>query len=399
MFSKEQCTPEQEIRTRCQRLQSVLDGLDIDAALVFQKADLFYFSGTIQQGQLYVPAAGEPLLMVRKSVERARAESPIRRQRPLRSPAQVKRVLADQGITRPRRLGLELDVIPAKLYLALEEIFAEAELVDVSEEIREIRAIKSAYEIELIREAARCADQVAAFAAGALKEGMAEVELAGKVEAEARRLGHQGFVRMRLWDHELFYGHLMAGPGAAVPSYLASPTGGAALSPAVGQGASLRPIRRGEPVLVDYAFAKNGYLADHTRIFAVGEPEEDLAMAHRAALAIQQRLLAELRPGVAAGSLYDLAVAQAADLGYDDYFMGADADRIRFVGHGIGLELDEFPFLAQDQSMPLQPGMTVALEPKMIFPGRGVVGIENTHVITESGAEQITRFAEEITVV
>jgi Xaa-Pro aminopeptidase len=292
-----------------------------------------------------------------------------------------------------------MDVIPAKLYLELQEIFGGSQQRDLSDAIRKIRSVKSDHEIAFIREAARCADQVAGFVAGELREGITEVELAGKVEAEARRLGHQGFVRMRLWDHELFYGHLMAGPGAAVPSYLASPTGGASLSPAVAQGSSLRPIRRREPVLVDYVFARNGYLADHTRIFALDGLDEDLLQAHQAALDIQRILIAELRPGTPAGRIYDIALAEATGRGYADFFMGAERERIRFVGHGIGLELDEYPFLAKGRQMPLQAGMTIALEPKLIFPGRGVVGIENTHLITEQGAEQLTRFPEEVTIV
>jgi len=399
MFATEQCTPSEEIQSRLRCLRSALAGREVDAALIFQKMDLFYFSGTIQQGQLYVPADGEPVLMVRKSAERAQAESPVANQVFLEKLEQMRRIVAKQSAALPRRIGLELDVIPAKLYLSLGNIFPEAEFVDVSDEIRTLRAVKSVYEIARIKEAARCADRVAAFVADELKEGMSEVELAGRVEAEARRLGHQGFVRMRLWDHELFYGHLMAGPGAAVPSYLASPTGGAALSPAVAQGASLRPIRAREPVLVDYVFAKDGYLADHTRIFAVRGLDDDLMQAHQTALDIQTALVEQLQPGTVSGALYEKAVSLAADRGYAAFFMGAESSRIRFVGHGIGLELDEFPFLAKGQDRRLESGMTIALEPKMVIPGRGVVGIENTHVVTEQGSEQITRFSEAVTII
>lgn len=391
-----------EIMQRIGRLQAALRQDGLDGALILQKTDLYYFSGTIQQGQFYVPARGEPVLMVRKSSRRARAESPIPNQVSVKSPRQMPEVLTRNGIDLPRRLGLELDVIPARLFLTLEEIFSDAwsvDVSDISDTVRKIRAVKSEAEIALIREAAQGADRVAEFAAGAIREGISEVALAGQVEAEARRLGHQGFVRMRMWDMEMFYGHLMAGAGAAVPSYLASPTGGAALSPAVAQGASTRPIRRGEPILLDYVFAKNGYLADHSRIFAIGGVEAELAAAHKSVLAIQEALKQELRPGAAAGRIYALAIELAKDRGLADHFMGADDERIRFVGHGIGLELDEYPVLAKGQQMPLEAGMVIALEPKMIFPGRGVVGIENTHLITEDGAEQLTRFEEDIVVV
>jgi Xaa-Pro aminopeptidase len=250
-----------------------------------------------------------------------------------------------------------------------------------------------------MREAARLSDEVAACVPEHLAAGMSEIELAGRIEAEARKRGHQGIVRMRLWGSEIFYGHLMAGPSAAVPSYMASPTGGASVGPAVAQSAGFRPIGRNEPVLVDYVFAFRGYLSDHARIFSIGSLPDELAAAHAATLDIQERVMAAARPGVAAGALYELAADHARQLGYFSNFMGVGSKRIRFVGHGIGLELDEYPFLAQGQPLELEEGMTVALEPKLIFPDVGVVGIENTHVVTPGGLSRLGNYDDAITVV
>jgi Xaa-Pro aminopeptidase len=232
-----------------------------------------------------------------------------------------------------------------------------------------------------------------------LREGISEVELAGHLEAVARRLGHQGIVRMRLWNNELFYGHLMAGAGAAVPSYLSSPTGGTGLSPAVAQGSSQRPIQRHEPVLMDYVFALDGYLVDQTRIFAIGGLPDELVAGHKAMLEVQQALRVAAKPSATGGELYDLAVGLATELGYGRHFMGQGDERIPFVGHGVGLELDEYPFLAKGQNMPLEKGMVIALEPKLIYPGLGVVGIENTHLVTDDGLEPLTVSEEDIVVV
>jgi Xaa-Pro aminopeptidase len=262
-----------------------------------------------------------------------------------------------------------------------------------------IRSVKSPYEIGLIREAARLSDQVAGYVREVLCEGITEIELAGKVEAYARKLGHQGVIRMRMWGNEMFYGHLMSGPSAAVPSYMASPTGGAGISPAVAQGPGNRRIKPYEPVLVDYVFAYQGYLSDHTRIFALKGLSDELMTAHAAMLDLQTMLKKITRPNIAAGDIYATAVDWIGQLGYADNFMGCGDQRIRFVGHGIGLELDEYPFLAEGQQMKLQAGMTVALEPKLVFPGKGVVGIENTHVVTDNGLEQLTRFEEDVIVV
>ncbi len=395
----QQYTPLPELQSRVNRLQGLLRQNDIDGTLILQNSDLFYFSGTGQQAQLYVPATGEPILMVRKDLKRAATESPLPHILPFTSPRQIPAILKRYGCKLPDRLGLECDVLPANQYLGFQTLFSPCELVDASPAIRFIRAIKSDYEIDLLRKAAQLSDQLAEAVPELLREGMPEIELAGLIEATARKWGHQGIIRMRLWGSELFYGHVMAGPSAAAPSYLASPTGGIGVNPAIAQGSSLQPIPRHVPVLVDFVFARNGYLSDHTRIFSIGELPDDLTAAHHAMLSIQDLLKKEAKPEMACGALYEIAIAKAADMGLADYFMGVGELRIRFVGHGIGLELDEFPFLAKGQEMKLAPGMIIALEPKAIFPGRGVVGIENTHLVTESGLEQFGTFREDIVVV
>lgn len=391
--------PIEEIDARLSILQDNLAAAGLDAALILQNTDLFYFAGTIQQAHLYVPVQGKPLLMARKDFERARAESPLKRIIPLKSPKQLPDLLRENGCRRPERLGMELDVLPVNLFRVYQQIFADTEIQDVSLAVRLQRAVKSAYEIGIIEEAARRSDQVAASVPEFLREGIPEVELAGLVEARARKLGHQGIIRMRLWGSEMFYGHLMAGPSAAVPSFLASPTGGAALSPAVAQGPSLRPIGRNEPVIVDYVFAYQGYISDHTRVFAVGGVPDKLQRAHRAMLQIQERIKTEARAGVRSGDIYDIATNLAEELGYGNHFMGSGPHRIRFTGHGIGLELDEFPFLAKGQDLLLEENMVIAFEPKLIFPGVGVVGIENSHVVTKDGLRQLGQFEEDIVVV
>ena len=399
MYDTHLNTPKAEIDARIHQFQAALKRLNVEASLILQKTDLFYFSGTIQQASLYVPAEGEPILMVNRILERARAESPLERIVPLPSPSKIPEILKRFGCAPPGRLGLELDVLPANLFLRYGEIFKGTERVDVSTGIRLLRAVKSAFEIALIREAAEYSDRVAGRVPALLREGMTEIELAGRVEAEARRLGHQGIVRMRMWGAELFYGHLLAGPSGGVPSYHSSPTGGKGVSPAVAQSASFRPIQRNEPVMVDYVFAYRGYISDHTRLFSLGPVPDDLVQAHQAMLTLQEQIKKRAKPGAMSGSIYDFALRYVSDRGYAEHFMGGSGERVRFVGHGVGLELDEFPFLNTGQTMALQENMVIAVEPKLIFPGRGVVGIENTHVVTKDGLEQLGHFPGEITVI
>lgn len=390
--------PLPELLARIDKLRQAMDRGGVDGALIVQKSDLFYFSGTSQQGWLYLPRVGRPLLMVFKEYERARQESPLSEVVSIVGVKNIPEVLADYGYPPPSVLGLELDVLPVNLYLQYGKVFSQAKIVDFSTEIRLVRAIKSEFELAKIKAAARCSDQVAAKAGELLAIGKTEVALAGELEGFARSLGHQGIVRMRMWNNELFYGHLMSGDGAAVASYLASPTGGAGVSAAIGQGAGWRRIGKREPVLVDYVFALDGYLADHTRIFSFGAIEDRLQRAHWAMLEIQEDIRSFARPGVKSGDVYERMVARAEALGCGEQFMGVGERRIRFTGHGIGLELDEFPFIAKGQQLPLAAGMVIALEPKAIFPGFGVVGIENTHVVTEEGLQPLTLYPDSITV-
>jgi Xaa-Pro aminopeptidase len=152
-------------------------------------------------------------------------------------------------------------------------------------------------------------------------------------------------------------------------------------------------------VLVDYVFALNGYYSDHARIFSIGDLPDKLMAAHRAMLDVQALVKKAAQPGVRSGDIYDLALERATELGYAENFMGVGEKRIRFVGHGVGVELDEYPFLAAGQDLELQENMTLALEPKLIFPEKGVVGIENTHVVTGDGLEQLGQFQDEIVIV
>jgi Xaa-Pro aminopeptidase len=396
MVATETRTPASEIEDRIHKLQSELGQADVDGALIVQRADLFYFTGTIQMGHLYVPREGDPIYLVNKSYERAREESPLERMMPLGSLKKLLPTLKEQGYELPKTLGMELDVLPANLYFSYKKLCDTCDIVDVSHPIRLLRSVKSTYELQLMREAAKFADQVSAFVPEVLREGMTELELAGRLEAEARRLGHQGVMRMRLWGNELHFGHVMSGPAAAIPSYLSSPTGGTGASPAIGQGPSFKPINRHEPVLVDYVFAYRGYMADHTRIFSLGDLPDDLNEAHQAMLGIQEMVKQNAKPGTKAGDLFEMALERTRELGYENNFMGVGPDRVHFVGHGIGTEVDEYPFLARRQELELKEGMTIALEPKVVFPEKGVVGIENTHVVTPDGLEQLTIQNEDI---
>ncbi len=390
--------PAAELAGRVAGLQAGLSALGLDAALLHQNADLFYFAGTVQRSYLYVPAAGEATLFVRKVAERARLESALGAIVDLPSPKDLPRLVAERYGALPARLGLELDVLPVAQFRRLEKLFPEAAFDDVGRAIVRQRAVKSAWEIDRIRAAAAVADEVGRLIPGLLEEGLTEVEFAGRVEAEARRLGHEGFIRMRGFNQEMFYGQLLTGVSGCVPSYLDTPLAGTGLSPSVAQGASFRRIGRGEPVVFDFVPVRDGYMADFTRMYSLGPLDARLLRAFDAALRVQEAATAAARPGAACRAVWDAAKAAAADAGLAGNFMGYGAGQVPYVGHGIGIELDELPVLT-GSSLELEAGMVFALEPKFVLPGLGAIGIENTWAVTDDGVERLTQAPDVVTVI
>jgi len=394
----EQTLPEHEKEIRLSGIQNALSENEMDGVLILQKADMFYYTGTAQQGWLYIPRSGDPLLMVFKDFIRAKQESGMSRVIPLISPKVIPDIIKKHKLPEPANLGLELDVLTANQYMSLQKIFDRSNLHDFSMPIRLQRAIKSEFEIQLMRKASDMADKVAEKVPDILREGLTEIEFAGKLEAYARSLGHQGLIRMRMWDNDLFYGHIMSGPGAAIPSCFASPTGGKGINPSIAQGPGFQKIKRNEAVLVDYVFVLDGYISDHTRIFSIGSVSDELSRAHDTMLEIQEKARTSAIPGSITGDLYHAMIQFAEKRGYQDQFMGTGDRKIRFTGHGVGLELDEFPFIAKGQKLTLKKGMTLALEPKIVLPGKGVAGIENTFLVTEKGLESLTTYPDTITI-
>lgn len=393
--------PVEELAWRMERVRRGMRREGIDAMLVVQNADLFYLTGTVQQGALWVPREGEPLFLVRKDLGRAREESPLTRVEPLRSPRELGEAVLRAGLPWPvARAGMEWDVLPVLLARRWETALEGAEAVDGSPVIREARQCKSPWEVARMEEAAKVAEEVFATVPDHLRVGIAEVALAAEVEREARRRGHQGVVRMRAFNAEMFYGHVFAGPDSAVPGGFDTPLGGRGLSPAVAQGAGYRPIQEGDPVVVDLVICLEGYLVDQTRTFCPGTPSSRLRELHDATRAIEDAVIRLARPGTPWGVLHEAAMTEAERLGLGGCFMGPPGAQVAFVGHGVGIEVDERPFLARGFAKDLlEPGMTFALEPKVVLPDLGAVGTEDTWLVEESGVRRLTRGSRDLQVV
>jgi Xaa-Pro aminopeptidase len=391
-------TPAAEIERRIGRLREGLVRAGLDAAVIVQHADLAYFSGTNQQAHLVVPARGEPRLLVRRVLERAQRESAVERIEPLRSLSQLAGALAEMGLGAGATVGFELDVLPAQAYLAYGRRLPGLEPADCSDVVRAVRAVKSAWDIEQMRAACEQVRRGAEAVPALIGAGVSEADVQLEVERVMRKAGHQGQLRFRGFNQEMHYGQILGGPSGAVAGYSDSPLCGPGPNAAVGKGPGGHVLAPGDIVIADLVGGHEGWLSDQTRTFAVGTPPADMAAAYDTAVAILRAVEERLAPGAAPSALFALSEEMAAAAGLGEHFMGAGAERVRFLGHGVGMEIDELPILAPGFDEPLVEGNVVAIEPKFVFPGRGAVGIENMYALTADGHETLTTAPEELIV-
>jgi Xaa-Pro dipeptidase len=391
--------PVPEITARVAALQEGLAREGVPLALIRQAADLYYYTGTLADGWLAVSPSLTPLLLVRRPQYRLLEAVPPW---PLAFYGDLKEIpplLANAGFPDEGVLGLELDVMPVAFYQRFQKLFSQRALKDVSSLIRRQRMLKSAYEIEQLRRAARFLDQALEEAPRLLQPGVSEMEVGATLEYRLRLLGHQGLVRVRTWNLELFYGHILSGVSGVQAAYTDTPSGGPGFSAAFPQGAGKKQLAPGEPISIDLFGCFNGYVVDQTRMYALKSLPPRAWEAFRL-IEDLYRLFEDLaRPGVLAGDIYQRLWQEVQDRGYEEYFMGLGPDRVSFLGHGLGLEADEFPLLTARFPYPLAADMVLAFEPKIFLPEIGMIGLEDTGRITPGGVEWLTITPREVMVI
>lgn len=373
-------------------MQTQLRSKGLDGALFIFPIDVYYFTGTRQNATLWIPAEGEALLLVRKSLSRAREEAAIADIRPFPSSKEFPALFGDQI----KKIGLTFDVAPVQQMNYYAKLLPGREFVDISGLNREVRSVKSPFELEQLRLSGRALCSVFAQVPQFLKAGLRELDLAAEFECRLRKAGNEGYVRMRAYNQELFMGLAVSAGGASYGFFDGAVTG-RGLSNASPHGASRQVINENEPIMLDYTGVSNGYITDMTRIYVIGTLDPELQSAFDLSIRIQDYLQGVLKPGAVCEELFMAALEMAKQAGLGENFMGMPGEQTRFVGHGVGLELDEFPVIAQGFKVPLQEGQTIAIEPKFVIPGKGVIGIENTFAVTASGGEKITDLPDDIT--
>ena len=384
-------TPKEEISQRIENLKNRLATEGLDGALFSYAVDVFYFTGTRQNAVVWIPIDSAPVLLVRKSFIRSLRESNVEDVRPFSS----SRDLADIIGKQIRKIGLTFDVLPLQHFNFFRNNIGDCKFLDISSMNRELRSVKSAWELEQMRMSGSLLAEAFSKIPEFLRPGMRELDLAAELEYSLRKTGIGGYLRIRGFNQEIT-GIAASGGNSAVAGCFDGPVTGKGHWTAAPYGPSTDCIGKGVPIIVDYGGFYNGYIADMTRIFCFGSLDPELERAFDISLGIQELLKNNLTPGSICEDLFHSAAKMASDAGIGEHFMGCPGELAKFVGHGVGLELDELPVLAPKFKAILEAGQTIAIEPKFLFPGKGAVGIENTMAIKDKGCEKLTGLPDEI---
>lgn len=377
-------------KEKLEKIQQQMQLSGADACLLCVDVNLYYLTGRIYNGYFYIPAEGKPYFFVKRPAGFSGENVYY-----IRKPEDITDILSAAAMELPEYLWLETDVLSYNESIRLEKIFRPARLGDAGKLMRNIRKVKTAEEIEQFRISAQRHVEVYKEVRECFRMGMTDLQLQYEIEYRMRKMGSLGLFRAYGSNMDVFMGSLLAGKNAEAPSPFDFALGGQGEHSIYPLGACGVVLEEGMAVMVDMAGNYTPYMTDMTRVFSVGRLADEAYRAHRVSLDIHERVMEMARPGTACVDLYREAVDIAERAGLSDCFMGTQ-QQAKFIGHGVGLQINELPVLTPRSQEVLEPGMVFALEPKFVIPGTGAVGIENTLLVTDSGVENLTVFEEDI---
>lgn len=369
--------PEQDHSAKLARILQNMAKAGLESLLLCDNANIFYLTGRIFDGFVYINPAGEVCYFVRRPSILTGTNVHL-----IRKPENILDIIDREGLGRPSKLGLELSQVSYATIKRLAAALAVDSFGNADTVMLASRAVKTDYELQMIAECGLHHDRVYSRIPHLYREGMSDVELQIEIERLTRIEGGLGFIRTVGHDMEINMGSILAGPNADEPSPYDFALGGAGLSPALPVGANGTILRPGMSVMVDTNGVFNGYMTDMTRSFAIGNLPQRAIDLHRLSCDICHTIEQMARPGVKCSDLCRTALDMAAKAGAADLFMG-HSSQAAFVGHGLGVALNELPVISPKNDTLLQAGNVLAIEPKFVLPEIGAVGIENTYAVTD----------------
>lgn len=388
MNNQEALLKDLELRTH--RLQKVMQAMDIEACVLTTSVNVFYLAGCIYSGYFYLPAEGKPFHFVKRP-EGISFDNTIY----IRKPEQIKEELQSRGIIVPKKVLIETDVLSFSECNRLIKALGIDEPSNASYLLRRLRSEKTDFEIEQIRHCAHKHEAVYKLIPSVYKRGMTDIELQVEIERLMRLHGSLGIFRSYGENMDIYMGSLLAGENAEAASPFDYALGGAGTSPMLPLGACGAKIEEGQVIMVDMAGNYSPWMTDMTRVFSVGKTLDIAYRAHQVSIEINNLAMDITKPDVACADLYNLAMDIVKKNELEPYFMGTK-QQAKFVGHGVGLEINELPVLTPRSKEIFVPNTVFAFEPKFVIPQVGAVGIENTYLVTDTGVEKLTILEEEI---
>jgi len=382
--------PKHELDERMQRFirQMDKDWPGWQYAIIVSKNHLYYFTGTRQEGVLIITSGEEPVLWVRRSYERACDESHFERIMPMNS---FREAAAYHGIQQYKTVYVESEIMTLAYLERLRKYFPFEEVKPLDLQLSKIKAVKSAYELDQMRKSGHIHQRVLEVLAPQLfREGMHEVELVGELYRLLLQEGHHGVTRFGLFDTELGVGQVGFGVASLYPTSFDGPGGNYGTPATPFMGSRYNRLKKEQLIFLDVACGYNGYHTDKTMTYWFGnKPNPEVIEVHKRCVELQHRIAEKLKPGAVLSQIYE-QITGSLDEEFMTHFMGYGSRTVKFLGHGIGLTIDEWPVIARGFDEPIEENMVFAVEPKKGIPDVGMVGIENTFVVTPSGGECIT---------
>ena len=380
-----------EIYYRISRVKEIMKQNNLNALLIGSNANLYYLSGRFFRGYIYIPVEGEVFWFVIKPQIFSEEEKVIY----VRKPEEILSILEKKDLPVPSNIGLEENDLSYSDIIRLKNIFKESSLENASLIMKKSRMVKTDWEIAEMKDDGYHHANVYSKIKDCYKPGMTDLRLQIEIEKHLRLEGSLGVSRVSGNLMEINLGSVISGDNADNPAPYEFTMGGAGVHPALPVGADDSIILQGQTVMIDMNGAFNGYQTDMTRVWCLGEIPEIAKKAHECSIRILRTLEEKSVPGSPVKDMYTIAIDIVKEDGLEQYFMGHNS-QVGFIGHGVGIQLNELPVLMAKSKDILEKNMTLAIEPKFVIPHIGAVGVENTYVVTDKGLENITVFPEKI---
>lgn len=379
-----------ERNTKIESIQNILIDKQIDACIISSSVNQFWLCGFIFDGYIYIQPKDPAILFVKRPFNLKDDRVVF-----LRKQEQIPELLQKMKHTLPSRLMMETDYLSYNATVRLQRALKIDEIVNVSSDLRNLRMIKTSEELAQIKKSAEVHTEVYKKIPSLYKTRMTDLELQIEIEREMRLHGSIGIFRSFGENMDIFMGSILAGDNAQAASPFDYALGGEGITPILPLGANGTILKSDTTIMIDMAGNYRPYMDDMSRTFAIEQAPDIAYFAHEISITIHNTIKAFAKPGTPCSDIYNTALEIVKENNLEAYFMGTD-QQAKFIGHGVGLEINEPPVFTPRSKETLEAGMTIALEPKFVLPGIGPVGIENTYIVNENGLENITLCEEEL---